>query len=129
MQEVEKWLIKIGFKEEVPLFSGKDISTDRFRVAYRIAVIFIRAYKYALCTWQCITYCFSTVQMYIFTHTHHVLYCRRTKSVEKCCVSLIGRLKEIGVKSIGKQLELVTNIKSLFGMKVLLIKFIFVDLI
>ena len=38
-------------------------------------------------------------------------------------------LKEIGVKSIGKQLELVTNIKSLFGMKVLLIKFIFVDLI
>ena len=32
--------------------------------------------------------------------------------------------KEIGIKSIGKQLEFLTNVKSLFGMKVLLIKFI-----
>lgn len=30
-------------------------------------------------------------------------------------------LKEIGIKSIGKQLELLTNVKSLIGMKVLLI--------
>lgn len=32
--------------------------------------------------------------------------------------------KEIGIKSIGKQLEFLTNVKSLFNMKVLLIKFI-----
>ena len=32
--------------------------------------------------------------------------------------------KEIGIKSIGKQLEFLTNVKSLFGMKVLRIKFI-----
>lgn len=29
-------------------------------------------------------------------------------------------LKEIGIKSIGKQLELLTNVKSLFCIKVLL---------
>ena len=32
--------------------------------------------------------------------------------------------KEIGMKSIGKQLQFLTNVKSLFGMEVLLIKFI-----
>ena len=30
-------------------------------------------------------------------------------------------LKEIGIKSIGKQLELLTNVKSLIGMNFLLI--------
>ena len=34
-------------------------------------------------------------------------------------------LKEIGIKSIGKQLELLTNVKSLFGKKVILIKVLY----
>ena len=34
-------------------------------------------------------------------------------------------LKEIGIRSIEKQLELLTNVKSLFGKKVVLIKILY----
>ena len=44
--------------------------------------------------------------------------------MEKLCQLDRETFKEIDIKSIGKQLVLLTNVKSLFGMEVLLIKFI-----
>ena len=42
--------------------------------------------------------------------------------MEKHCQLDRETLKELGIKSIGRQLELLRNVKSLFGKKVTLIK-------
>lgn len=59
----------------------------------------------------------------MLTHTHQFMCYIAGEQISGKALCQLDRetLKEIGIKSIGKQLELLTNVKSLIGMKVLLI--------